>query len=192
VASDRWSVAGGRWSVVGGRWSVVGGRWPVLQKSQPCPRGKIARTATRPSFRKKMAGFVSALSVNATLAMTVRTYRELSAWQRGMALVEACYRGTKGFPPDERFGLTSQLRRAAVSVPSNVAEGACRLTTRAFVNHVGIALGSLAEVETCIEVALRLDYLPPDQAQTLLELAGLVGRLLNGLVRSLRSREPRV
>jgi four helix bundle protein len=60
------------------------------------------------------------------------------------------------------------------------------------VNHVGIALGSLAEVETCIEVALRLDYLPPDQAQTLLELAGLVGRLLNGLVRSLRSREPRV
>jgi four helix bundle protein len=123
--------------------------------------------------------------------MTLRTYRELDAWQQGLALVERCYKETKDFPPDERFGLTSQLRRAAVSVPSNVAEGACRLTTRAFVNHVGIALGSLAEVETCIEVALRLDYLPARQAQTLLELAGVVGRLLNGLVRSLRTREPR-
>lgn len=124
--------------------------------------------------------------------MTVRTYRELDAWQQGMTLVEYCYKETKGFPPDERFGLTAQLRRAAVSVPSNVAEGACRLTTNAFVNHVSIALGSLAEVETCLEVASRLDYLPRQQAKALFDLAGVVGRLLNGLLRSLRARQPRV
>jgi len=123
--------------------------------------------------------------------MALRTYRELDAWQQGIALVERCYKQTKTFPSDERFGLTAQLRRAAVSVPSNVAEGACRLTTNAFVNHVSIALGSLAEVETCIEIASRLEYLPSEQAKGLFELAGVVGRLLNGLLRSLRAREPR-
>jgi len=104
--------------------------------------------------------------------MAIRTYRELEAWQQGIALVERCYKQTRHFPADERSGLTSQLRRAAVSIPSNVAEGACRLRTRAFVNHVGIALGSLAEVETCVEVALRLDYLAPDEAKTPFEVAG--------------------
>jgi four helix bundle protein len=83
------------------------------------------------------------------------------------------------------------LRWAAVSIPSNVAEGASRLTTRAFVNHVGIALGSLAEVETCIEIASRLDYQPPEEARALFDLAGVVGRLLNGLLRSLKARDPR-
>jgi four helix bundle protein len=120
-----------------------------------------------------------------------RTYRDLEAWQQGIVLVERCYRQTKTFPPDERFGLTAQLRRAAVSIPSNVAEGSSRLTTNALINHVSIALGSLAEVETCLEIAARLDYLPPQQARSLFELSGTVGRLLNGLLRSLRAREPR-
>jgi four helix bundle protein len=123
--------------------------------------------------------------------MAVRTYRELDAWQQGIALVERCYKQTKTFPSDERFGLTAQLRRAAVSIPSNVAEGSSRLTTNAFVNHVSIALGSLAEVETCLEVASRLEYLPEQEARKLFDLAGTVGRLLNGLLRSLRAREPR-
>jgi len=123
--------------------------------------------------------------------MALRTYRELEVWQQGIALVERCYKQTRAFPPDERLGLTAQLRRAAVSVPSNVAEGASRLTTKAFINHVGIALGSLAEVETCVEVASRLDYVLPEEAKTLFEQAGVVGRLLNGLLRSLRAREPR-
>ena len=126
-----------------------------------------------------------------TWGMALRTYRELDVWQRGMDLVERCYKETKTLPPDERFGLTAQLRRAALSVPLNVAEGASRLTTNAFVNHVGIALGSLAEVETCIEVAVRLDYLSSQQATGLLDLAGVVGRLLNGLLRALRARQPR-
>jgi four helix bundle protein len=104
--------------------------------------------------------------------MALRTYRELDAWQQGIALVERCYKQTRSFPSDERLGLTAQLRRAAVSIPSNVAEGACRLTTKAFVNHVGIALGSLAEVETCVEIAARLVYLPPEEAKALFEVAG--------------------
>src|SRR5258706_15486177 len=89
----------------------------------------------------------------------VRTYRDLEVWQVGMTLVEKIYAATKSLPPDERFGLTSELRRAAVSIPSNVAEGSCRRTTPAFVNHVSIALGSHAEIETCVEVAFRLRYL---------------------------------
>ena len=106
-----------------------------------------------------------------------------------MALVERCYRETRAFPPDERFGLTAQLRRAAVSVPSNVAEGASRLTTPAFVNHLSIARGSLSELETCVEIARRLEYVSAVKEKEMLALAGTVGRLLNGLLRSLRSRE---
>ena len=88
-----------------------------------------------------------------------QTYRDLETWQSAMTLVERCYAATKLFPLDERFGLTSQLRRAAVSIPSNVAEGACRRTTNAYINHVSIALGSHAELETCVEIAFRLSYL---------------------------------
>lgn len=88
--------------------------------------------------------------------MSIKTYRDLDAWQAGMDVVQQIYQVTKRFPADERFGLTAQLRRAAVSMPSNVAEGACRRTTGAFVNHVSIALGSHGEVETCVEIALRL------------------------------------
>ena len=74
-----------------------------------------------------------------------------------MDVVEQVYVTTKLFPADERFGLSAQLRRAAVSMPSNVAEGASRRTTGVFVNHVDIALGSHAEIETCVDIALRLD-----------------------------------
>jgi four helix bundle protein len=86
-------------------------------------------------------------------------YKDLETWQAGMALVIDCYAMTKSFPRDERFGLTAQLRRAAVSIPSNVAEGACRHSDRVYLNHVAIALGSHAELETCLEIAFRLEYL---------------------------------
>jgi len=105
-------------------------------------------------------------------------------------LVEQCYRCTKAFPPDERFGLTSQIRRAAVSVPSNIAEGASRLTSNAYIHHLGISRGSLSEFETCVEIAWRLNYLPQEEAKELGELCGTVGRLLNGLLRALRTRNP--
>jgi four helix bundle protein len=124
--------------------------------------------------------------------VAVQTYRDLEVWQRAISLVEQSYAATRQFPREEQFGLTGQLRRAAVSVPSNVAEGSARATTRAFINHVSIALGSLAEVETCTEIALRLGYLPAPSAKALDATASSVGRLLNGLLRALRSREPRV
>jgi four helix bundle protein len=114
----------------------------------------------------------------------------IEVWQRAMTLVEGCYGAAKQLPDDERFGLSAQIRRAAISVPSNIAEGSCR-PTRAFVNHITIALGSLAEVETCVEVAVRLGYLTRSRAGPLLDLAGEGGRMLHGLARSLRASTKR-
>lgn len=113
------------------------------------------------------------------------TFRDLDAWKQGMDLVEACYRATSSFPKSELYGLTSQLRRAAISIPTNLAEGHGRRTTRAYLNHVSIAIGSQAEVETCIELGRRLGFLNPDPGAALLASAQSVGRLLYGLHRAL-------
>jgi len=102
--------------------------------------------------------------------------------------VERCYAITRIFPSDERFGLASQIRRAAVSIPSNVAEGACRHTTSVYINHVSIALGSHGERETCVEIAFRLRYLSNAQKEKLVTECASVGRLLNGLLRSLEAK----
>src|SRR5437867_12615015 len=91
--------------------------------------------------------------------MTVKHYQELIAWQRAMDVGVGIYKVTRRFPREELYALTSQLRRAAVSIPSNVAEGHCRRTTKAYANHVSIALGSHGEVETCLEVGTRLGFL---------------------------------
>jgi four helix bundle protein len=115
-------------------------------------------------------------------------YKDLETWQAGMSLVTACYAATKTFPRDELFGLTAQLRRAALSIPSNVAEGACRHSDRAYLNHVAIALGSHAELETCLEVAFRLKFLPASALAPLSEACTRTGRLLNGLYRSIELR----
>ncbi len=125
------------------------------------------------------------------LLTSVNTYRDLEVWQTAMALVECCYRATKAFPVEERFGLTGQLRRAAISIPSNMAEGACRRTTNTFVNHVSIALGSHAELETCVEIAFRLGYVSSLTKNELLQASDSTGRLLNGLLRALQSKSPR-
>ncbi len=123
--------------------------------------------------------------------MTDRTYQDLELWQRSMDLVVECYEATKRFPDREAFGLTSQLQRAAVSVPANVAEGHGRQHRTEFVQHLSIAYGSLAEVETHIQIAQRLTYLSTSDAGKLLDRTGEVGRLLNGLLRYLRSyRQP--
>jgi four helix bundle protein len=118
----------------------------------------------------------------------VQTYRDLEAWQVGMALVESCYAATKSFPVDERYGLRAQLRRAAISIPSNVAEGWCRRTTPAYVNHVSIALGSHGELETCIEIAFRLGYLSTAAKGAVVSASDSTGRLLNGLLRALENK----
>ena len=86
------------------------------------------------------------------------SFRDLKVWQKAMLLVEDVYRASKQFPRDERFGLTSQLRRAAVSIPSNIGEGGRRKRTKAQLNHLDIALGSQGEVEVQVELALRLGY----------------------------------
>ena len=116
------------------------------------------------------------------------TYRELEVWKRGMDLVEACYRITAGFPKSEVYGLTSQLRRAACSIPSNVAEGHCRRTTKAYANHVSIALGSHGELETCIELGSRLAFMSASEETKLMAECDVVGRMLNGLYSALERK----
>jgi four helix bundle protein len=114
-------------------------------------------------------------------------FKDLVVWQRAVDLVAEIYVATRDFPRDELYGLTSQVRRAAVSIPSTIAEGQGRLTRGEFRQFLGQAKGSLAEVETQLIIAHRLGYLAsPD---SLLEHLNEVGRLLNGLLNSL-SREP--
>lgn len=115
----------------------------------------------------------------------IESYRDLTVWQRAMTLAAGCYRLTAGFPVEERYGLTAQIRRAAVSIPSNLAEGHNRRSRQAFANHVGIALGSQAELETQLLLAVSLGFAEEVAAQAVLEQAAEVGRLLHGLVRSL-------
>jgi four helix bundle protein len=129
------------------------------------------------------------LNVPAVLAMSdAFTYRDLNAWKQAMTVAEDCYRCTNSFPAEERLGLTSQLRRAAVSIPANVAEGRCRQTTGAFINHVGIALGAVGELETCIELSSRLGFLKPPDVARLSTSVSAIGRLLSALLRSLESK----
>jgi four helix bundle protein len=117
--------------------------------------------------------------------MKVKNYKELIAWQRAMDLVEEVYRVTREFPREEVYALTGQLRRAVVSIPSNVAEGQGRRSTKEFVHHLSISYGSLREVETQLLIAQRLRYLSEAKAERVMEIAAEEGRLLNGLMNSL-------
>jgi len=113
-------------------------------------------------------------------------YRELIAWQKAMRLVVDTYRATDIFPRRELYGLTSQMRRAAVSVPSNIAEGQARRTDLEFAQFLGNARGSLAELETQVLIAEELKYLSSSVARVLLPQAAEVGRLISGLLESLK------
>src|SRR5580700_116356 len=93
--------------------------------------------------------------------MAVQSYRELEVWQVAMSLAEECYKVTKGFPKDELFGMTSQIRRAAASIPANIAEGQGREHTKEFMNHLSIARGSLKELETHLILSQRVGLLEP-------------------------------
>lgn len=117
-----------------------------------------------------------------------RNYQDLIAWQKAMDLVELVYSATKQFPREELYALTNQLRRAAVSVPSNIAEGQGRASGKEFRNFLSMAYGSLREVETQIIIAGRLGYLSADRVQVVLDVSGEVGRLINGLSNSLMQR----
>jgi four helix bundle protein len=108
-------------------------------------------------------------------------FRELRVWQGGMDIVEQVYRVSACFPKSELYGLTSQVRRAAVSVPSNIAEGHSKASTKEYVNHVSIAQGSLSEVETQIEIARRLGYMSSEVAALVLDRASTLGKQLYAL-----------
>ena len=111
----------------------------------------------------------------------LRGHRDLIAWQKAMRLVTDVYKATRSFPREEAYGLTNQLRRAAVSVPSNLAEGHGRNSRKEFHQFIGQARGSLLEVETQLEIAVNLGYLPRAVASSLLDEAAAVARILNGL-----------
>ena len=118
--------------------------------------------------------------------MKVKNYQELIVWQKSMDLVEEIYSSTRNFPKEEIYALTNQLRRAGVSIASNIAEGQGRQSTADFCRHLSIAYGSLREAETQILIAKRLDYLSENSSNCLMQMASEVGRLLNGLMASLR------
>jgi len=117
---------------------------------------------------------------------TQHNHRKLFAWQEAMNLVESVYQIAARFPKDELFGLTAQLRRSAVSVPSNIAEGAGRNSSKELVQFLGIASGSLAELDTQLEIASRLGYVEVDAG--VFQQASRVGQLLVALRRSLKNR----
>ena len=117
--------------------------------------------------------------------MTVQKYTDLMAWQKAMTLVQEVYKVSQKLPVEERYGLIAQLRKSAVSIPANIAEGQGRKSSSEFRYHLSVAIGSLYELETEIMVAGRLSYADDSEITPLLEQSSEVGRLLHGLYRSL-------
>ncbi|MBI4166599.1 MAG: four helix bundle protein [Acidobacteria bacterium] len=115
-------------------------------------------------------------------------YKDLLVWQKGIELVKETYKLTRDFPSDEKFGLVSQMRRAAVSVPSNIAEGQARHTTKEFIQFISHAEGSLAELETQVIVSTELAYCDAQSANRAQDLAGELKRMLNALRRTLERK----
>lgn len=120
--------------------------------------------------------------------MGAKNYRDLVAWQKEMEMARSIYKITEQFPSQENFGLTTQLRRAAVSVSSNIAEGEGRGSRQDFIRFLYIAHGSLREAETQILLAGSLEYVNSETVEQVMSLAGEVGRLIQGLIKSLRRR----
>ena len=118
----------------------------------------------------------------------MRPHEKLDVWKRAVDFVLTVYTETNGFPNDERFGLTSQIRRAAVSIPANIAEGAARQSTKEFINFLSIAQGSASEVETELLIAYRLGYLKEVTYIKLRTEIDNISRMLIGLCNHLRSK----
>ncbi len=114
-----------------------------------------------------------------------QNYKDLVVWQKGIALAKATYRLTSKFPSEEKFGLVSQMRRAAVSIPSNIAEGQARHTTGEFIQFISHAEGSVAELETQLILSLELAFAKADDSQASFVLLDEIRRMLNGLRRKL-------
>jgi four helix bundle protein len=116
----------------------------------------------------------------------VRNYQDLVVWQKAMDLVEHVYKLTRRFPKEEMYGLTSQVRRAAVSIPSNIAEGHARKSRAEYLNFLSITQGSRAEVETQLLIAKRLGYLTPEELAPVLTVLNEINRMISTISRRLR------
>jgi four helix bundle protein len=120
----------------------------------------------------------------------IKDYRDLVVWQKAMDLVETIYRTTGTFPREEIYGLTSQIRRAAISIPSNIAEGNGRNTARDYMHFLGMAYGSVKEVETQVLIAERLRYINCSDSNGLVKMTTEIARLISGLANSLKRKMP--
>lgn len=120
--------------------------------------------------------------------MTIKNHRDLHVWQHAVVLVEHIYKVTNFFPNHEVYGLTGQLRRAAVSIASNIAEGHAKASSKEYLRHISISMGSVAEVDTQIEIAARLGYLSQDDCNLLYKQVNEVGKMLRGVQNSMRRR----
>jgi four helix bundle protein len=150
--------------VEGGGWSVLGdGRFDQFTRLAACSGGEERQ-------------------------MAVQSYRQLDVWRFAMELAENCYRVTKGFPKEEMFGFTSQIRRASASIPANIAEGQGRDHTKEFLHHLSIARGSLMELETHLQLSQRVGLLEGQDVEKLLELSDRISRMLSGLRNKLLKR----
>lgn len=118
----------------------------------------------------------------------IRDYRDLDVWKAGMTLAKVVYKDTANFPREELYGLVSQMRRASVSIPANIAEGFGRETTGAFIQFLRVAQGSLKELETLVALSSELGFLAADRAELLSAKCEQLGRMLRGLIRALERR----
>ena len=117
----------------------------------------------------------------------IKSYRDLRVWQEAMELAAAAYRFTPSLPNDERYGLTSQIRRAASSIPANVAEGYGRESAGSYVQFLKTSRGSLYELETHVRLSEKIGFRSAEQTQPLLQMAGGLGRMLSNLIRSVQA-----
>jgi four helix bundle protein len=119
--------------------------------------------------------------------MSVNSYRDLLCWQKAMSLVTGVYKASGRFPKDEMYGLCSQIRRCAISIPSNIAEGYGRHATNDYIRFLQIARGSLFELQTQMEIASNLGYMEKDEFSALFELANEIERMVNSLINKLQN-----
>ncbi|HBR18382.1 MAG TPA: diversity-generating retroelement protein bAvd family protein [Deltaproteobacteria bacterium] len=119
--------------------------------------------------------------------MNINSYKDLEVWKKSMDLAVDCYNITKDFPKSETYGICSQLQRAAVSIPANIAEGRGRQYIKEFLHHLSIAYGSLSELETFIMLSERLKYINEDKSKSIILRTTELGRMLNGLQKSLKN-----
>ncbi len=118
----------------------------------------------------------------------IESYQKLAVWQKSIDFVTYIYNITQIFPKEEAYGLTAQMRRAAISIPSNIAEGRSKRSTRDYLRFLSISYGSLAELETQLIIAEKLRYITPEIQEQMLMKTAEIGRMLNGLIKGLEKK----